>query len=475
MLQLGMQSSDVERALSQEPQTALITLLELPEGQWFDRKSGRTSAKDLATILVAMGNAEGGTVAIGLHNGEADGVTPRKANELRQASVDHTVPPVRVRSREMQATRPDGTSAAILIVNVSPGEQVHTLTNGTAYLRVGDESRKLTPHQLQELNFDRGAGPYDSTPVDLTMSDLDADQLGSFAHQIGARSADKALEARDLITRRGTLTVAAALLFDSRPQREFPSAFIRVLRYGAVDRGLGAAMSLEDGADLRLEGSLPEQIQVATVEIERLMPKWRQLGPEGLFEPTPRIPRDAWLEGLVNAVVHRSYSMMGDHIRVEIFPNRVEISSPGRFPGIADPGRPLEISRYARNPRIARVLSDLGITRELGEGITRMFAEMRGRGLVDPMYTQTSSSVRLVLMAADAIPEQVMSRLSKSARAVLDALRIAGSPLGTGPLAEAAGVTRMTANRALASLIDEGLVTWSGSSKKDPRAVWALA
>lgn len=30
-------------------------------------------------------------------------------------------------------------------------------------------------------------------------------------------------------------------------------------------------------------------------------------------------------------------------------------------------------------------------------------------------------------------------------------------------------------DRALASLIDEGLVTWSGSSKKDPRAVWALA
>ena len=205
------------------------------------------------------------------------------------------------------------------------------------------------------------------------------------------------------------------------------------------------------------------------------MPKWRRLGEEGLFQPTARIPRDVWLEGLVNAVIHRSYSMMGDHIRVEIFPDRVEITSPGRFPGLVDPAKPLEISRYARNPRVARVCADLGITRELGEGIKRMFAEMRRRGLVDPIYSQTAGAVRVVLMASDAVPEDVLSRLAPSARHILEALRLAAEPLGTGQLAELAGVTRMTATRALAALVDEGLVKWSGTSKKDPRAVWALS
>ena len=57
---------------------------------------------------------------------------------------------------------------------------------------------------------------------------------------------------------------------------------------------------------------------------------------------------------MVNAVVHRSYPMAGDHIRVSIFPHRIEVFSPGRFPGPGDPSRPLEIARYARNPRIAR-------------------------------------------------------------------------------------------------------------------------
>ena len=88
----------------------------------------------------------------------------------------------------------------------------------------------------------------------------------------------------------------------------------------------------------------------------------------------------------------------------EIFPNRVEITSPGRFPGLANPSRPLEVTRYARNPRIARVCADLGITRELGEGIRRLFSEMRRRGLADPIYEQTSSSVKLTLLAVDALP-----------------------------------------------------------------------
>ncbi|WP_223202469.1 ATP-binding protein [Propioniciclava sp. MC1595] len=208
--------------------------------------------------------------------------------------------------------------------------------------------------------------------------------------------------------------------------------------------------------------------------MDRLMPKWRQLAQSGLFEPTHRIPKAAWLEGLVNAVVHRSYSMMGDHIRVEIFPNRLEIFSPGRFPGLADPRHPLQISRFARNPRIARVLSDMGVTRELGEGIKRMFEEMRRRGLSDPIYTQTPGGVRLTLLATDAVPPEVLARLTPSSRCVLDTLRLIGAPAGTGQLADAAGITRMTATRALSALAAEGLVTWQGTSKRDPRATWSL-
>lgn len=97
-------------------------------------------------------------------------------------------------------------------------------------------------------------------------------------------------------------------------------------------------------------------------------------------------------------MVHRSYSLAGDHIRVEIFDDRIEIWSPGRFLGLVDLGDPSDVTRFARNPRIARVCADLRFGQELGEGIRRMFEEMRTAGLSDPVYRQASSGVHLSLL-----------------------------------------------------------------------------
>jgi len=68
----------------------------------------------------------------------------------------------------------------------------------------------------------------------------------------------------------------------------------------------------------------------------------------------------------------------------------VTVPELGRFPGLADPTNPDSISRHARNPRIARVCADLGITQELGEGIRRKFSEMQRVGLAEPMCIQTT-------------------------------------------------------------------------------------
>ncbi len=186
------------------------------------------------------------------------------------------------------------------------------------------------------------------------------------------------------------------------------------------------------------------------------------------------MPRDAWLEGLVNAVVHRSYSMAGDHIRVSIFPDRIEVESPGRFPGIVDLDRPTQIPRYARNPRIARVCNDLGFTQEKGEGIKRIFDEMAAYGLVEPQYQQTSGSVRLTLLGVTRITPAVAATLPTGAERALHSLRAARRPMGTGDVAEAIGLARPATLKALKALRDLGEVDWHGKSPKDPRATWAL-
>jgi ATP-dependent DNA helicase RecG len=203
-----------------------------------------------------------------------------------------------------------------------------------------------------------------------------------------------------------------------------------------------------------------------------VQPTRRALGREGRFEDVALVPEDAWLEGVVNAVVHRSYSLAGDHIRVEVFDDRIEITSPGRFPGIVDLRDPLSAPRFARNPRVARVCADLDFGQELGEGIRRIFEEMRLAGLEDPVYLQTEASVRLIL-SGEPMERQLDARLSPDARAVTAALRDS-SRLSTGEVAELLGRSRPVAIRVLKSLESAEIVRWVGHSPKDPRAHWEL-
>lgn len=208
--------------------------------------------------------------------------------------------------------------------------------------------------------------------------------------------------------------------------------------------------------------------------IAEFVPRRRALGADGRFVGQPVVPTDAWMEGLVNAVVHRSYSMAGDHIRVDVFPDRVEIESPGRFPGLVDPALPLDIHRYARNPRIARVGNDLGFTQERGEGIRRIFDEMRALGLVDPVYRQTSGSLRLTLLGMSRLDPQIAGRLPGGASEVLIALRTADRPMGTGEVSTLVGRSRPQVIKALQALRDVGEVVWTGNSARDPRATWSV-
>lgn len=468
---------EVDAALLEPAEVVATALLALPEGQWYDRKSARVAPKDLAVAMVAMANAEGGVLVVGLRDGLAEDVdaVPGRVNALLQASIDHSRPPVRARGREIQAVNAAGQAITLLAFEIEPGDTVHETMSGDSYLRVGDESRRLSFLQRQELTYDRGNAPFDGTPSAAHLDELGDRYLDDLRQSIGATlETARLLASRSLVTPDGRLTIAAYLLFGEEPWRRMPHAHVRVLRYLSDERGTGSRLTLDAAADHRCEGPIPEVLQHAIKVIEDVVPQRRALGSSGRFEAVPIIPRDAWLEGLVNAVVHRSYSASGDHVRVEVFPDRLEIESPGRFPGLVDPSRPLDIARYARNPRIARVCADLNFGRELGEGIHRIFDEMRIAGLSEPVYEQTPQSTRLLLSASAAIPLEVRQSLPRGSERILSVLRQAPVALGTGEIVEAADLSRPTVNKALRLLREAGYVEWHGNSPKDPRATWSL-
>lgn len=466
-----MSQRQVAAALASAQDEVGPALLELAEDQWFDRKSARIRPEELAKTEVAFGNAEGGVIVVGLSNGVVEGTDrdPARRNALMQAAADFTEPPVHARPRLVPCRTADGDDH-LLVIEVETGQSVHTNHRDEVYLRVGDETRKMSFAQRQELTFDKGQSNFEIRPVEGTdLGDVRKKLLKNYAGLFGTVDPERLLRARGLAVS-GQLTVAGLLLFGDDPQRVFPEAFVRVLRYRGRLRGSGADQQLI--ADQRFDGPLPYQVQEAAKSIQRLQPERQALTSGGAFGSVPLIPPGVWREALVNAVVHRSYSVTGDHIRVEIFDDRIEVASPGRFPGLVSLSDPLDVSRFARNPRIARVCSDLKIAQEIGEGIRRMFEEMRQAGLEDPVYRQTSGGVRVTL-PTELADRELDARLPPDARLVTTSLREAGR-LGTGEIGQLLGLSRPAVVRRLATLQDLGLIEWVGKSPKDPRAYWRL-
>jgi ATP-dependent DNA helicase RecG len=459
----------VQAALSLPAEARGRELLALPEGQWFERKSVRISPQGLAKTLVAFANAEGGTVVVGPSGNAVEGTTgaAKHVNSLRQAALDLTTPPVPVDCRSVDCVTDAGVADHLLVFDVTVGQVVHATTADEVLLRVGDENRKLSFSQRQELFYDKGQAQFEAgIAPHVVMDDLDSNATHEYAAALGVDDVERVMAARGLLTRRRELTIAAYLLFGQVPQDMFPAAHLRVLSYRGLSAQTGRDQNLVE--DRRFEGSIPNVIRAAASMVRELQPMRRALGGDGLFVVEGVIPEDAWLEGIVNAVIHRSYSIGGDHIRVTVFHDRIEIESPGRFPGLVRPSDLRSGVRFARNPRIARACADLRFGQELGEGIRRMFGEMQARGLTEPLYKETSASVRLTLSALARHPD-----LSREALEILDVLR-KGMHVSTGDVQQAIRLSRPAVLRHLYALRNAGLIEWVGKSPQDPRAFWLV-
>lgn len=443
------------------------------EDQWLERKSARIRAQDLAQFFVGFANAEGGILVIGMYGGRIEGVSgaPSLINEWRQAAIDFTDPPIRHKFELIDCTNATGAPDQVALIEIEASERVHTDHRGQTYLRVGDENRKLSPVQVQELRFDKGDSIYDGTAVSgFSASDLDPALVNRYLAKIRAKSRD-ALRARGLVTvNRGEEhpTAAGLLILGLEPQRAFPQAVLRLLRYEGSSRETGARSNVVH--DRRLEGPLTSQIDTSRRLLRRWLPSAIRLQPQGRFQEATLIPSFAWLEAVVNAVTHRSYSLAGDHVRIELFDNRLEVHSPGRLPGLVRLEN-IRSTRFARNPRIARALNDLGYGRELGEGVKRMFEEMERAGLPDPIYSQGAASVTVTLLA-DPLAARVLRELPPGSERLVEHLSQRGM-ITSSEAASFLGASRPTVLGHLRRLASLHLIEHVGAPN-DPQGFWRL-
>jgi ATP-dependent DNA helicase RecG len=454
---------------------AIDFLIRQPEDQWLERVSARTQARTLADLIAGFANAEGGLLVAGVHDGKVEGVTTsNRLNAWRQAALDFTEPPVRHRFEFLPCLNSNGEEDEIVLIEIEASQRVHLTAKGETFLRVGDENRKLGPIESQELRYDKGDSIYDGSAIDGTsLDDLDDGLVEAYQASLRpATSLDQVLQARGLATEVDgvlLLTVAGLLVLGREPQAWFPEAAVRVLRYAGSSRESGTRANVVE--DTRLEGPIPFQVEGAQGRVEDFLPLAMRLQRGGRFSESTLIPKFAWLEAIVNAVTHRSYSAGGDHARIELFDDRLEVESPGRLPGLVRP-ESIRSSRFARNPRIARAMSDLGYGRELGEGVDRMFEEMSRAGLPDPVYAERSMSVHVTLLA-DQLAGRMLERLPVGSERFVEFLS-RGDRVTTTQAVELLGVSRPTALKYLHELRKGELIEHVGSSLKDPRGFWRI-
>lgn len=269
---------------------------------------------------------------------------------------------------------------------------------------------------------------------------------------------EDALASRGLLVRakKGALvpTAAGILSLCKDPQRFYPEARLRLLRYEGTTAETGGRANAV--GDVWISGPLREQIVLARRYLLRWLGAAVRLGAGGRFRRTTLIPEAAWLEAIVNGVIHRSYSLGGDHVRVSLFADRLEVESPGRLPGLVRV-ETIRTTRFARSPRIARAILELGVGRELGEGVDRMFEEMELAGLPDPICRQGPASVSVTLRM-DPVGARMLRVLPSGSERLVEYL-LANRRVSTGEARQVLGVSVNTARRYLTMLADAGYVS----------------
>ena len=381
----------------------ISNLISLKEDQLLDFKSARIDPHDLADSMMGFANADGGRIVVGIEDDKTiSGFRgyPNKLNQIKESIPSWVRPPIRYSFKNISFSHQDGVEDYVLVIEIDQSPAVHSNNKDEVYLRCGTQNQKLNFETRQQLVFDKGLQRFEARLADgVNINDLDKDLIEKFATQIGmpSSSLEDVLLARNLgeINDGGfRINFAGLLLFGISPQKWIELARIRILRYEGVTEKTGGSFNVVK--DERIEGSIINQIENTKSIISSIVREFTKLNEEGKFVSVPEYPPFAWLEGIVNAVTHREYSLFGADIQVKIFDDRIEIISPGNFPSIVKEHNIKHI-HFSRNPKIARVLSDLGYIKELGEGVNRMYEEMAKLGLPEPKFENPSGIVSVKL------------------------------------------------------------------------------
>lgn len=199
---------------------------------------------------------------------------------------------------------------------------------GRAYMRVGDEDRKLSAKELErmilEKNKDKMAWDKEICE-DASLRDISQKKLRIFLKKagLGFDTIENSLKKLELYSRNKLLNTAV-ILFGKQPEKFFPNAKLRCAVFGTTDTTISIDMQDFTG-DLFYLIKTAEEYILKNIHIGMRL--------EGLYRvDVPEIDKKAFREAIINAFCHRNYYQY-DSVDIAIFKDRLEIRSPGLLYG----------------------------------------------------------------------------------------------------------------------------------------------
>lgn len=283
-----------------------------------------------------------------------------------------------------------------------------------SYKRVDDKDILLSATELYEIQSALLPSDADSAPVpESGVDDLDFDIVKSVIASCklhtprmlrGADTQEKQLERLNITNKQGKLRLAGLLAAGMYPQQFFPKLVIDVAVHPDIEKSAPNAPRFLDRQIC--DGPAALSIEDALNAIGRNLRKSSRIVGAGRIDDW-EIPEGVLREALANAIIHREYSplFVGQSVSVDIFPDRIEVLSPGGLWGGKTPENLADGESRCRNTKLMSLMRTVPLKRaegnvaeSQGSGVISMIREMESRALGRPKFVAKPDSFKVVLM-----------------------------------------------------------------------------
>ena len=289
----------------------------------------------------------------------------------------------------------------IIVLEVFAGEQTPYYYDGDgqliAFLRVGNGSVPASPIELQELVLKGTNTSYDSLKANYDFSDMSFSKLKSvYKQNTGNSFEDTDFESFGIVNSKGELTNAGVLIADECPLRH---SRVFCTRWNGLTKASGIVDAIDDN---EYSGSLIILLQEAYNFVLRNSKKAWMKGNDKRVE-LPDYPERAVMEGIVNALIHRSYTELGSEVHIDMYDDRLEIYSPGgMFGGVSIKDVDiLNVPSKRRNPILADIFGRLKYMERRGSGFKKIInayeTQQNYKNTLKPIFNSFNNDFILTL------------------------------------------------------------------------------